>query len=121
MCEVVVEPAPLDTCRRCDGPTDVGYDWARLGHTLTRAAVATRPHSLWRYHELIPDGARLDVGAGWTPLEHSEPLSELLGLDVHLKREDANPTRSYKDRVATLAVSALTVRAETSHLLFFLR
>jgi len=33
-------------------------------------------------------------------------LSELLELDLYLKLESENPTRSYKDRVATVAVSA---------------
>ena len=106
MCEEVTAPEPLDACRRCDGPTDVGYDWERVSRTLTRSAIAAGPETLWRYHGLLPSGARVDVGAGWTPLVFSEPLSDLLGIELHLKLEDANPTRSYKDRVATMAVSA---------------
>jgi len=106
VCEEVTAPEPLDACRRCDGPTDVGYDWERVSRTLTRSAIAAGPETLWRYHGLLPSGARVDVGAGWTPLVFSEPLSDLLGIELHLKLEDANPTRSYKDRVATMAVSA---------------
>ena len=106
VCEEVTAPEPLDACRRCDGPTDVGYDWERVSRVLTRSSIATGPETLWRYHGLLPSGARVDVGAGWTPLVFSEPLSDLLGIELHLKLEDANPTRSYKDRVATMAVSA---------------
>jgi threonine synthase len=106
VCEEVTEPEPLDACRRCDGPTDVSYDWERVARVLTRDTVENGPETLWRYHELLPSGARVDVGAGWTPLVLSEPLSDLLGIELHLKLEDRNPTRSYKDRIATIAVSA---------------
>jgi threonine synthase len=106
VCEEETVAEPSDACRRCDGPTDVSYDWERVARVLTRASVAAGPRSLWRYHDLLPAGARIDGDIGWTPLVRSPELSELLGLDVHLKLEDQNPTRSYKDRVATIAVSA---------------
>jgi threonine synthase len=104
VCEDVQPPSAADACVRCDGPTDVTYDWPSL--TITRASVAEGPRTLWRYGALLPAGARIDVGAGWTPLTRSDELSELLGVDLFLKLEQANPTRSYKDRVATIAVSA---------------
>ncbi|MFL5961436.1 MAG: threonine synthase [Gaiellaceae bacterium] len=106
VCEEVTVAEPLDACRRCAGPTDVLYDWARIERTVTRATVAAGPESLWRYHDLLPSGARVDFGAGWTPLVRSDLLSDALGIDLHLKLEGENPTRSYKDRVATLAASA---------------
>jgi threonine synthase len=84
----------------------VVYDWERLTETLTRASVAAGPETLWRYDQLLPAGAHVDVGAGWTRLVPCEPLSDLLELDLLLKLESENPTRSYKDRIATLAVSA---------------
>ena len=46
------------------------------------------------------------VHAGWTPLERVDSLSEQLGVDLLLKLEGENPTRSYKDRIAALAVAA---------------
>jgi threonine synthase len=106
VCEEVTLAEPLDACRRCDGPTDVLYDWARVGQAVTRAAVAAGPPSLWRYHGLLPAGARVEFGAGWTPLVRSDLLSDALGVDVHLKLEGDNPTESYKDRVATIAASS---------------
>ena len=106
VCEEVSAPEPLDACRRCDGPTDVTYDWDRVARLVTREAIAAGPPSLWRYHDLLPTGAQIEHGAGWTPLVPAAQLSETLGIDLRLKLEDANPTRSYKDRVATMAVSA---------------
>src|SRR5438067_2979663 len=103
VCETVAEPEPLDACPRCDGPTDVTYDWAHV--RPTREATAAGPRSLWRYSDLLPAGAHVDFGAGWTQLVHTERLSEILGVELYLKLEGQNPTRSYKDRVATLAAS----------------
>jgi threonine synthase len=105
-CETIAGPAPTDACRRCDGPTDVVYDWERLTDGLSSSVIGERPPNLWRYQELLPTGARVDVGSGWTRLVPCEPLSDLLELDLWLKLESENPTRSYKDRTATLAVSA---------------
>ena len=49
VCEEDAGPEPLDACRRCDGPTDVTYDWDRVARTMTRETVARGPESLWRY------------------------------------------------------------------------
>jgi threonine synthase len=106
VCEEVTVAEPLDACRRCDGPTDLVYDWDRIARTVTRPEIGAGPSSLWRYHRLLPSGARVDVGAGWTPLVRSELLSDALGIELFLKLEDENPTRSYKDRIATVAVAA---------------
>jgi threonine synthase len=103
VCEEETVATPLDTCRRCDGPTDVAYDWEWVRGNITRASIAAGPPSLWRYRSLLPGGARLDYGAGWTPLVRAERLSQLLGIELHLKLETANPTFSFKDRLATVA------------------
>ena len=106
VCEDVTVAEPLDVCRRCDGPTDVLYDWARIESAVTAASVAAGPPSLWRYEALLPVDTQVDFGAGWTPLRRSELLSDALGVDLLLKLEGENPTGSYKDRVATIAASA---------------
>jgi threonine synthase len=106
VCEEIAVGDPVDACRRCDGPTDVAYDWEQLENRLTHELIRERTTSLWRYHELLPTEAAIDVGAGWTRLVPCEPLSDLLELDLWLKLEGENPTRSYKDRIATIAVSA---------------
>jgi threonine synthase len=106
VCEEVTVAEPLDACRRCDGPTDVLYDWETIRRSVSRATVAAGPDSLWRYAALLPMGAHVDFGAGWTPLVRSELLSDALGIELFLKLEGDNPTASYKDRVATIAASA---------------
>jgi threonine synthase len=105
VCETVSLPEPVDACRRCDGPTDLTYDWARIARDVSHATIAAGPPSLWRYGGLLPAGARVETGAGWTPLLRADRLSELLELDLHLKLEGYNPTQSYKDRVATIAAA----------------
>jgi threonine synthase len=106
VCEDVTPPTPGNACVRCDGPTDVAYDWDRIARRVDRDRIAAGPPSLWRYGELLPAGARVDVGAGRTPLVHATRLSQLLGIDLYLKLETANPTLSFKDRLATIAASA---------------
>jgi len=105
VCETVSLPEPVDACRRCDGPTDLTYDWARIARDVSHASIAAGPHSLWRYGGLLPAGPRVEFGAGWTPLHRADRLSELLELDLHLKLEGHNPTHSYKDRIATIAAA----------------
>lgn len=103
VCEEVAVPEPMDSCQRCDGPTDVTYDWEHMCARITHATVAAGPPSLWRYQPLLPGSGALDYGAGWTPLQRAERLSQLLGIDLYLKLEGANPTFSFKDRLATIA------------------
>jgi threonine synthase len=104
VCEEVAVVEPLDSCRRCDGPTDVIYDWDHVG--VTRASVAAGLESLWRYRDLLPSGAGAGVAAGWTPLREAPRLAAALGVDLRLKLEGANPTGSFKDRVAAVAAAA---------------
>src|SRR5262245_2318650 len=104
VCEEVAVVEPVDSCRRCDGPTDVTYDWAHLA--VTPASIAASAPSLWRYHGLLPTVAQVEYGAGWTPLIDAPTLSDALGIDLRLKLEGANPTGSFKDRVATIAAAA---------------
>jgi threonine synthase len=53
-----------------------------------------------------PTDPIVTLGEGSTPLVLAERLSELVGAEVHLKLEGANPTGSFKDRGMTCAVSA---------------
>jgi threonine synthase len=53
-----------------------------------------------------PTDPVVTLGEGSTPLVLAERLSELVGAEVHLKLEGANPTGSFKDRGMTCAVSA---------------
>jgi threonine synthase len=61
-----------------------------------------------RYRDRLPVTDATPVvtlGEGQTPLLPAPRISELTGLDVHLKYEGLNPTGSFKDRGMTMAVS----------------
>src|SRR3989440_3830095 len=62
-----------------------------------------------RYLDRLPSskGDRVvSLHEGSTPLVPAPVVSELAGVEVHLKLEGANPTGSFKDRGMTCAVSA---------------
>jgi threonine synthase len=67
--------------------------------------------SLWRFADLLPAPAaefRLSLGEGNTPLVKSQRLGPSAGLpNLYYKLETANPTNSYKDRFAAVAVSLM--------------
>ena len=107
VCENVSAPGPAVPCERCDGPTDVAYDWDVLRAGLSAEAIAAGPPTLWRYALLLPALARNPAaGAGWTRLVPAPRLSDALGIDLQLKLESDNPTDSFKDRIAAVAVAA---------------
>lgn len=94
-------------CDECFGPVDVSYDYGAIN--LTRNSFHGRVKSLWRYKELLPlrdPGKAVDLGAGYTPLHKSIGLAERLGLkNLYIKNDTVNPSFSFKDRPATVAVS----------------
>ncbi len=54
----------------------------------------------------VPDDAQVvSLGEGGSPLVRASALSGILGCDVWLKFEGANPTGSFKDRGMTVAMS----------------
>jgi threonine synthase len=107
VCEDISAPGPAVPCKRCDGPTDVTYDWDVLRNGISPETIAAGPATLWRYARLLPAAPRNpDAGAGWTPLVRAPRLSDALDIDLHLKLESENPTDSFKDRIAAVAVAA---------------
>ena len=71
--------------------------------------VQSRPSLIDRYREHLPfeaDDPVISLGEGATPLSHAPLISEMVGAEVYLKCEGANPTGSFKDRGMTCAVSA---------------
>src|SRR5205807_1801353 len=54
---------------------------------------------------LGPDTPVVSLGEGSTPLLEAPRLSELLGVELWLKWEGANPTGSFKDRGMSVAVT----------------
>jgi threonine synthase len=99
----------LHVCEHCFGPLEVAYDYAAIGRALSRVAIEKRPHTLWRYRELLPIDEAPTVGlqTGFTPLIRARRLGEALGHSDLWVKNDAvcNPTLSFKDRVVSVALS----------------
>ncbi len=92
-------------CDECFGPLDVKYDLP----TISKDVFTTREKTYWRYFELLPvvDKANIvSIDAGMTPLTRADKLGDELGLDnLYIKNDSVNPTFSFKDRPAGVAVS----------------
>jgi len=92
-------------CDECFGPLDVHYDYP----TLTKDSFTNREQTYWRYFELLPiiDKSNIvSINAGMTPLVKAEKLGEKIGLNnLYIKNDSVNPTFSFKDRPAGIAVS----------------
>jgi threonine synthase len=103
---------PLTANHVCEfdfGPLEVVYDYERIKETLTRAAIQSRPKSMWRFRELLPVAGDPTVGleVGCTPLIRADRLARRLGIrELWIKNDTVNyPTLSFKDRVVSVALS----------------
>ena len=109
MCKTGFPPEALYVCDQCLGPLEACYDYDLARRSLTREAIATRRHNLWRYRELLPivGEPRTGLDSGFTPLVRANRLAEALGVDeLYIKDDSVNhPTLSYKDRVVPVAAT----------------
>src|SRR3989441_2244830 len=103
---------PLAATHVCEldfGPLDVVYDYERIKKSLSRATIASRPQTMWRYRELLPVAFEPTVGCqvGFTPLVKADRLAKALGVrELWIKNDTVNyPTLSFKDRVVSVALS----------------
>jgi len=76
---------------------------------IDKGSFHRKAKNLWRYFDLLPieDPSNIvDLNAGFTPLHSSKRLAEALGLkNLYVKDDTINPTYSFKDRPAAVAVS----------------
>lgn len=125
--------ATLLRCVRCDaryGPDDVRFGCpsceatvpANLEFAYTDAVVpkaaqgAQAPQGMWRWASALPVAAEdaVTLGEGDTPLVELPRLAAELGLPGLLaKDETRNPTWSFKDRLASAAVSWARARGRS--------
>lgn len=108
---------PRATCPAC------GHDWleARYDYEAVRREwdtnLAGRPFTMWRYRELLPlrdDAHLITKGEGGTPLYRAQNLSLMLNRShIYVKDERQGPTGSFKDRQASLAISAMVEQGVT--------
>jgi threonine synthase len=103
---------PLAATHVCEfdfGPLEVVYDYPHIKKAMTRSAIETRPHTMWRYRELLPVAHEPSVGTqvGFTPLIKADRLARALGIrELWIKNDAVNyPTLSFKDRVVSVALS----------------
>ncbi len=94
-------------CEYCFGPLEVVYDYESM--SLDQNSFNDRPHTIWRYSELLPITNFfniVDLGTGFTPLHEANRLAKEVGLKkLYIKDDSVNPTNSFKDRPASVAVS----------------
>jgi len=92
-------------CRAAGAPANltVAYD-SRPGEDGVRDQARRRPASMWRWEKFLPAaaGEAVSLGEGDTPLLAAPALG--LG-DLWIKDESRNPTWSFKDRLASSALT----------------
>jgi threonine synthase len=95
----------------CGKPLLARYNLRRAAATLTLDSLKSRPRTLWRYAEVLPNDPPVSLGEGMTALVHAERLGASIRcgqgglLRLYIKDEGLNPTGSFKARGMTAAVS----------------
>lgn len=110
LCSRTGARAPLDEptfLSPAGAPWRVDYALDAERGARLRAALGTRPWTLWRYRELLPVADfehRVDLGEGGTPLIRLRRTAPA-GVEVLVKEEGGNPTGSFKARGMALAIT----------------
>jgi len=110
-CGAHYPPQELFTgCPRClaDGrPSNVTPTYRYDDLRLDRDTLAGRPHTMWRYRELLPvTGDPVTLAEGGTPLLPARRLGAAWRIGhLLIKDESRNPTGSFKDRMASVTVT----------------
>ena len=104
-CKKEYDPTFKYICDECFGPLDVHYNFP----PITKDIFTNREQTYWRYFELLPiiDKSNIvSINAGMTPLVRAEKLGKKIGLNnLYIKNDSVNPTFSFKDRPAGVAIS----------------
>ena len=99
----------VHVCEFDFGPLEADYNYEVIKHSISRQLIESRPHSMWRYRELLPIDGDPTVGlnTGFTPLVKADRLAKALGIrELYVKNDAFNyPTLSFKDRVVSVALS----------------
>ncbi len=97
------------TCGPDEGILEIRFDLDRAAKTLTRASLADRNRSHWRYRELLPldhDPPKSLDAIGWTPLIEAPRLAKALGVRrIRLKDDGRSASGSFKDRASSVGVA----------------
>src|SRR2546427_8543790 len=103
-----LDETPLARCPKCHGLLDTVLDEGVLSH-YSKRDIGSNPQSMWKFHMFLPARAGtipVTAGEGDTPLRlvRSYPRSR----NILVKDETRNPTGTFKDRGASLAVTRLS-------------
>jgi threonine synthase len=106
-CGKEYEPSFRYVCEECFGPLDVKYIYP---DSIKRETFESRTEkTYWRYFELLPIKNKnniVSINSGVTPLQKANNLGKDLKLTtLYVKNDSVNPTFSFKDRPAGVAVS----------------
>lgn len=106
-CGKEYEPSFRYVCEECFGPLDVKYIYP---DSIKRETFQSRTEkTYWRYFELLPIKNKnniVSINSGFTPLQKANNLGKDLKLTtLYVKNDSVNPTFSFKDRPAGVAVS----------------
>ncbi len=102
------EEAALGTCPKCQGLLDTVLDETVLSH-YSKRQLGNDARSMWKFHMFLPVKAGTipaTAGEGDTPLRPVKSFPHL--RNVWVKDETRNPTGTFKDRGASLAVTRLS-------------
>ena len=107
-CNKEYSPRFIYICEDCFGPLDVQY---KIDTTITRNTFESRSDlTYWRYFEILPIEDKKNIvslNGAITPLQKADNLGISLGgfKNLYIKNDSVNPTFSFKDRPAGVAVS----------------
>ena len=102
------EEAPLGTCPKCHGLLDTVLDETVLSH-YSKLQPGNDVQSMWKFNMFLPVKAGtipVTAGEGNTPIRPVRSYPQL--HSVWLKDETRNPSGTFKDRGASLAVTRLS-------------
>ena len=107
-CNKEYSPRFLYICEDCFGPLDVLY---KIDNSITKHTFENRKDlTYWRYFEILPIEDKKNIvslNGSITPLQKAENLGNIFGgfKNLYIKNDSVNPTFSFKDRPAGVAVS----------------
>jgi len=103
------EPGQIHGLSKQGWPLLVRYDLDTIRRQWDRAALASAPHTMWRYAPILPARSFSNIVSlqeGFTPLHKLSRLGPQFECDdLWLKDEGVNPTGSFKARGLSCAIS----------------
>lgn len=113
VCTICAKPyiGPTDeyVCTYCGGSIELPVDLKSNPEELRQILRDGSRDGIWGYRKFLPvaaDVTPISRDEGNTPLTKTDRLGKAYGLEnLYIKNETINPTGSYKDRFATVAIT----------------